>query len=89
VRQEFLLDDCPLAELWENPAPFRENPSPAPKPPAASKPLVNCLNCGKPTDGALVCNAACRVKFQARMNRFHSSLKPCPASAYAGGLFEE
>ena len=53
------------------------------------KPATTCLNCGKPTLGGMFCGSVCRAACQSKLNRFHASLKPMPASAYAGELFEE
>lgn len=53
-----------------------EPPKSYPKPTAAPKPVVPCMNCGKPSpSGRLFCGATCKRKWSASMGAWANRLK--------------
>ena len=77
MSQQTLFDTHPLADLWGDPAPARLERRPAPVV-ASRAPVMlesHCLKCSKPlAAGVMFCNATCKARWQAGMNRWYNSL---------------
>ncbi len=72
--QDTLFDPHPLADMWEQPEPFRETTRPLPAIPARPKEVSHCLHCGK-VSVKMFCNAKCKTTWQGKMSAWQNRMK--------------